>query len=142
MRFLVKKITRNKSYKFALRIIKLYKYLSSEKQEYTLSKQVLRAGTSIGALIMEAEFAQSKKDFVNKLSIALKEANETDYWLSLLKDSDYIDDKMYRSIEPDIKELIKLLVSSINTSKQNLKSVSKTLKSSTSILFSLFINKR
>ncbi len=83
-------IVADKSYAFALRIIKLYRYLISEQKEYVLSKQILRSGTSIGALIKEAEHAQSKKDFINKMNIALKEANETEYWLMLLKDSDYI----------------------------------------------------
>ena len=112
-------ILRDKSYAFALRIIKLYKYLCSEKKEYVISKQVLKAGTSIGALVRESEFAQSKADFVSKLSIALKEANETDYWLSLLKDSEYITEEMYNSIAPDAVELIKMLTSSIKTAKNN-----------------------
>ena len=75
-----------KSYSFALRIIKLYSFLKEEKREFVLSKQVLRSGTAIGALISEAKFAQSKADFINKMYVALKEANETKYWLSLLKD--------------------------------------------------------
>ncbi len=107
-----------KSYAFALRIVKLYKYLCSNK-EYVLSKQVLRSGTAVGALLSEAEFGQSKADFISKLSIALKEANETLYWLSLLKDSEFIDDRMFENIKPDVEELIKLLVSSINTAKKN-----------------------
>ena len=111
-------VLKEKSYAFALRIVKLCKYMSTEKKEYILSKQLLRSGTSVGALIREAEFAQSKADFISKLSIALKEANETDYWLSLLKDSSYLSDKMYQSISPEIKELIRLLVSSIKTTKE------------------------
>ena len=83
-------ILRNKSYDFALKIVELYKSLTSEKREFILSKQLMRSGTSIGANIREAEFAQSNKDFIHKMSIALKEANETDYWLSILKDSNYI----------------------------------------------------
>ncbi len=121
MRLLVKSVLREKSYAFALRIINLYKYLCYDKKEYVISKQVLKAGTSIGALVREAEFAQSKADFISKLSIALKEANETDHWLSLLKDSDYISVEMYNSIEPDCVELIKMLTSSIKTTKNNLK---------------------
>jgi four helix bundle protein len=113
-------VLENKSYSFALRIIKLYKYLSENKKEYVLSKQVLRSGTSVGALIKEAHYAQSKADFISKLSIALKEAYETEYWLSLLKDSDYITKKEFHSIEPEIKELLKLLISSVNTSKNNI----------------------
>ena len=113
-------ILKDKSYSFALRIVRLYQYISNEKREYVLSKQVLRSGTAVGALIREAEFGQSKVDFISKLSIALKEANETDYWLSLLKDSGYLNDKMYHSISPEIKELIRLLVSSIKTTKERL----------------------
>ena len=112
-------IVMNKSYAFALRIIKLYKYLIADKKEYVLSKQVLRSGTSIGALLKEAEHAQSKADFINKMNVALKEANETEYWLMLLKDSDYMDEKSFSSIHADISELIKLLASIVKTSKQN-----------------------
>jgi four helix bundle protein len=111
-------ILKEKSYNFALRIVSLFKYLCSEKKEYVLSKQVLRSGTAIGALVRESEFGQSKADFVNKLSIALKEANETDYWLSLLKDSAYLTEEMYNSIEPDVTELIKILIASIKTAKK------------------------
>ena len=111
-------ILKDKSYVFALRVVKLYRYLC-EKHEYVLSKQMLRSGTAVGALVSEADFAQSKADFISKLSIALKEANETLYWFSLLKDSEYIDEKMFQSIKPDIEELIKLLVSSIKTAKQS-----------------------
>ena len=111
-------ILKSKSYAFALRVVNMYKYLCSNK-EYVLSKQVLRSGTAIGALVAESEFAQSKVDFVSKLSIALKEANETIYWLNLLKDSQYINDMMFKSIKNDNEELIKLLVSSIKTAKNN-----------------------
>jgi four helix bundle protein len=93
-------VLKEKSYDFALRIVNLNKYLQLHK-EFVLSKQVLRSGTAIGAMVSEAKFAQSKADFVNKLSIALKEANETSYWLELLKDSKYIDKKMYNSIIKD-----------------------------------------
>ena len=112
-----KNILKGKSYTFALRAVKLYKYLCRHN-EYVLSKQVLRSGSAVGALVTEAEFGQSKADFISKLSIALKEANETLYWLSLLKDSEYIDEKMFQSIKPDIEELMKLLISSIKTAKQ------------------------
>ena len=114
----MKNILKDKSYKFALRIIKLSKFLRENKKEYILSKQVIRSGTSIGALVREAEYGQSKADFIHKLSIALKEANETEYWLLLLKDSDYLTEKMFESIKPDIKELIKMLISSIKTGKE------------------------
>ena len=109
-----------KSYAFALRIIGLTKFLRKQKQDFVLSKQILRSGTAIGALVRESEFAQSKADFINKLSVSLKEANETDYWLNLLKDSDYIDEKSFLSMEEDCGELIALLVSSIKTVKNNM----------------------
>jgi len=113
-------IIKNKSYLFALRVIKAYKFLSKEQREFVLSKQMLRSGTAVGALIREAEYAQSTSDFIHKLSIALKEANETEYWLMLLKDSEYIDQKSYYSIIADIVELIKLLTSIINSTKAKL----------------------
>ncbi|SEI93597.1 four helix bundle protein [Allopseudospirillum japonicum] len=95
------------------------KYLQAEKREYVLSKQILRSGTAIGALVREAEHAQSKADFINKMSIALKEANETDYWIELLFQSGEITQDSYQSIKPDIQELLKLLVSIVKTSKEN-----------------------
>ena len=107
-----------KSFDFSLRIIRLFKYMQNEHKEYILSRQILRSGTAIGALVREAKYAQSKADFLNKLMIALKEANETKYWLELLWKSNYIDTKMYRSIEPDIEALLKLLISSTKTIKQ------------------------
>ena len=109
----------DKSYAFALRIIKLYKYLADTHKEYIISKQVLRSGTAIGALLSELVYAQSKADFINKAHVALKEANETAYWLSLLKDSEYISIDSYNSIYIDCNELIKLLVSIVKTSKNN-----------------------
>lgn len=112
-------IVMNKSYAFSLRVIKLCKYLITNEKEYVLSKQVLRSGTSVGALVKEAEHAQSKADFINKMNIALKEANETEYWLMLLKDSEYIDEKSFESLHSDISELIKLLASIVKTSKIN-----------------------
>ena len=111
-------IIKEKSYAFALRMIKAYKYLAQEQREFVLSKQVLRSGTSIGALIREAEHVQSPADFVNKMNVALKEANETEYWLMLLKDSEYIDEKTFVSIHKDCDELIRLLVSIVKTSKE------------------------
>jgi len=110
-------ILREKSFNFALRSIKLSQYLQKEHREYVLSKQILRSGTSIGALVREAQYAQSKADFLHKLTIALKEANETEYWLLLLSQSDYIDQNMFNSIYPDIKELLKILISSTKTIK-------------------------
>jgi len=110
-------IVRDKSFAFALRAVKLSKYLHEERREFVLSKQVLRSGTAIGALVREAEHAQSKADFISKMSIALKEANETDYWIDLLYQSDYIKRDNYESIHPDIQEMIKLLVAIVKTSK-------------------------
>jgi len=112
------KVVQDKSYVFALRMIKAFKYLTQEQREFVLSKQVLRSGTSIGALVKEAEHAQSSADFINKMNIALKEANETEYWLMLLKDSEYFDEKTYNSIHQDCSELIKLLASIVKTSKE------------------------
>ena len=106
-------------YYFALRIIKLCKYLNKQHSEYVLSKQGLRSGTSIGAQIREAKFAQSRADFVNKASIALKEANETIYWLELLHDSEYINDKMFASIQNDAEEILSILVKIVKTTKNN-----------------------
>lgn len=111
-----KSIIKQKSVAFALRIIKAFRFLKEQKGEYVMSKQLLRSGTAIGALIREAEFAESKKDFIHKL---LKEANETDYWLTLLHESDYINDIAFQSIQADCTELIKLLTSIIKSSKCN-----------------------
>jgi four helix bundle protein len=112
-------VVKDKSFQFALRIVKLYRYLKEEKKEYVLSKQILRSGTAIGALVKEAQHAESKADFIHKLSIALKEANETDYWIELLFQSGYIEEKSYQSIHNDIEELLSLLVAIIKKSKQN-----------------------
>jgi four helix bundle protein len=110
-------ILNNKTYSFSLRIIKLYKYLKKEHNEFILSKQIIRSGTAIGALVRESKFAQSKADFISKLSISLKEANETLYWLELLQDSDFITKKMFDSLKVDLDEIISILVSSIKTLK-------------------------
>lgn len=110
-------ILKEKSYKFALRMIKLFQYLSNEKKEFILSKQVLRSGTSVGANIEEAYQGESKADFVHKLAIANKEAFETHYWLRLLRDSDYLESKIADSLIVDCDELQRMLVSSIKTAK-------------------------
>lgn len=115
-----KSIVDEKAYSFALKIIKVYKYLSSAQKEFVLSKQLLRSGTAIGALTREAEHAQSKKDFLNKMNIALKEANETAYWLQLLYDSDFISADIFNEIYPLSNELIKILASIVKTTKNNL----------------------
>lgn len=113
-----KSILKDKSYAFSIRIVKLSQLLQSKKKEFVLSKQVLRSGTAIGALIREAEFGQSKADFIDKMSIALKEANETEYWLSILKDTNYIELNLFESMQSECKELIAMLVSSIKTAKK------------------------
>ena len=113
-------IVGDKAYTFALRIIKAYKYLSENKREFVLSKELLRSGTAIGALCREAEHAQSKADFLNKMNVALKEANETEYWLMLLNDSEYINIESYDSIHSDCNELISLLVSIVKSTKNTL----------------------
>ena len=102
---------------FAIRMVKLSQYLQKEKKEFVLNKRVLRSGTAIGALIQEAEYAQSDADFISKFSISLKEANETAYWLSLLKDTDYIDKKLHHSLSQDCDEIISMLISSVKTMK-------------------------
>lgn len=109
---------RDKSYAFALRIINVYKHLTAEKKEYVLSKQLLRSGTSIGANIAEANQAQSRPDFISKLSISLKESVETEYWISLLRDSRYLTENESDSLLLDCRELIKILTSAIRTSKK------------------------
>lgn len=113
-------IIRQKAFDFAIRIINLYKYLVVEKKEYVLSKQLLRSGTSIGANVNEALYGQSKKDFINKLHISLKEASETEYWLELLNATEYLDEKEYKSIVNDNIEILKILTSIIKTSKESL----------------------
>lgn len=112
-------VTHIKSKAFAVRIIRFYHYLSTQKHEYVLSKQILRSGTSIGANIRESYNAQSKADFINKLSIALKEANETLYWLELFVESDVITKEEFDSLSHDLAELIALLTSTIKTAKKS-----------------------
>lgn len=112
-----KNIIRKKSFLFSLAIIKLYRFLCEKKKEYVLSKQVLRSGTSIGALVRESEHAESKLDFIHKMGIALKEANETEYWLELLFESEYIDKIKFESIQKDIQKILKLLISIIKSAK-------------------------
>ena len=105
----MKNIIESKSYHFAVRIVRLYKYLMSEKHEYVLSRQLVRSGTSIGANVAEAERGQTRADFHAKMNIALKEAVETQYWLNLLYDSDYLTTKEFNSIKKDIKEIVAIL---------------------------------
>ena len=112
-----KSVAHFKAKAFAVRIVKFSKFLENEKREYILSKQILRSGTSIGANLHECINAQSRADFVSKMQIALKEANETDYWLELFLESEIIDQLMYKSLHDDLNEIIALLISSIKTTK-------------------------
>ena len=109
----------DKSIDFAIRMAKCYQYLMEEKHEYIMSKQVFRSGTSIGANIHEAIQAQSKPDFISKLSISLKEASETSFWLVVLHKSGMLDGNIYQSIKNDLDEIIRILISTIKTSKKN-----------------------
>ena len=109
---------KEKSYGFAIRIVELARGLQRDHKEYVLSKQVLRSGTAIGALVREAEFGQSRADFANKMSIALKEANETEYWLCLLNDTKTITDERYADLHPQCLELIAMLVATVKTTKR------------------------
>jgi four helix bundle protein len=113
-------ILKKKSFDFAIRIINLYKFLKKEHNEFILSQQIVKSGTSIGAMIREAEHGESLKDFVHKLNIGLKEANESIYWLELLYATDFISEKMYKSIIKDCEELLRLLIASVKTTKKKL----------------------
>ena len=113
-------VVASKSYSFAIDIILLYKVLCDNKKEYILSKQLLRSGTAIGALVMEAEHAQSKADFLNKMNIALKEANETKYWLMLLKDTFYINQSEFPKISSSCNEVLSLLAAIVRSTKFSL----------------------
>ncbi len=113
-----KSILKEKTFRFAVRIINLCKFLKKKHGEYIISQQILRSGTAIGALVREAEFAESRLDFRHKLNIGLKEANESVYWLELLEASGFITRKMFESIITDATEILKMLVSSIKTLKK------------------------
>lgn len=113
-------IVKDKSFDFAIRIVKLYQYLCAEKKEFTLSKQLLRSGTSIGAMVREAEHAESKNDFIHKFAIAQKETNESVYWLELLKATDYLNEKQFETIYNDAISILKLITSILKTTKQQL----------------------
>ncbi len=108
-----------RSLKFAVRIVKMYQYLCHDKKEFILSKQILRSGTAIGAMVREAEHAESKADFIHKMSLALKEAYETDYWLVLLKKTDYLNEKQYSDIDKDMKIMLKMLTAIVKSAKSN-----------------------
>jgi len=113
-------IVKNKSYSFAVRVVKLYQYLCEVKKEFVLSKQLLRSGTSVGAMVREAEHAETKNDFKHKMGIAQKEINETLYWLELLKDTDYLTTEQFESINKDALEIIRLLTSILKSAKSNI----------------------
>jgi four helix bundle protein len=110
-----KDVVKDKSYTFALRIVNVFKYLSAVKREFVLSKQLLRSGTSIGANVAEAKQAQSRADFISKLSIALKESVETEYWINLLQDSKYLTEKEAESLLSDCVEIVRLLTAILKT---------------------------
>ena len=112
-------ILKDKSFAFALQVVRLSQELQQTQKEFVLSKQILRSGTAIGALVREGEFAQSKSDFINKLSIALKEANETEYWILLLQEAKLIQDEWAVSLQSECKEIIAMLVASVKTAKAN-----------------------
>ncbi|TAF75435.1 MAG: four helix bundle protein [Bacteroidetes bacterium] len=112
---------KNKSFLFAIRIVKLFQFMQSEKKEYVLSKQLLRCGTSIGAMVSESVHSESKADFIHKLAIAQKEINETIYWLELLKACDYLTKEQFESMNNDSIELIKIITTIIKNTKNNLK---------------------
>ena len=117
---LMKNILKEKSFALALRIIKLYKFLIENKKEYVLSKQILRSGTSVGAMIREAQNAESKMDFVHKLAIAQKECDESIYWMELLVQSDYISKEAFESVSAEAEQVLKMIKSAILTTKRNI----------------------
>ncbi|WP_178990625.1 four helix bundle protein [Winogradskyella schleiferi] len=111
-------IIKEKSFDFAVNIVNLYKDLAYNKKEFVMSRQLLKSGTSIGANVREAEFAQSKLDFISKMSISLKEANETDYWLDLLHATEFLSEDEFDKFKPKSQEMLRLLVSIVKTSKE------------------------
>jgi four helix bundle protein len=113
-------VLKDKSFRFAVRIVNLYRYLCDQKKEFVLSKQALRSGTSVGAMVREAEHSESKSDFVHKMAIAQKEINETIYWLELLKATDFLTSESFISLNNDAVEIIKLITTSIKTAKSTI----------------------
>lgn len=113
-------ILKDKSFAYAIRIVRLAQFLQSKKKECVISEQVLKSGTAIGALVREAEYGQSKADFINKMSIALKETNETDYWISILFCTDYFEEKMFKSLTSDCLEILAILVTIVKTAKKEI----------------------
>ena len=112
-------IVKNKSFVFAVRVVRLYQFLCDQKKEFVLSKQLLRSGTSVGAMIREAEHAETRNDFKHKMGVAQKEINETIYWLELLKETDYLTHEQFESINIEAVEIIKLITKIIKTMKNN-----------------------
>jgi len=113
-------VVKNKSFAFAVRVVRLYQFLCEQKKEFVLSKQLLRSGTSVGAMIREAEHAETKNDFKHKMGIAQKEINETIYWLELLKETDYLSSEQFESIYTDAVEIIKLITAILKSAKANI----------------------
>jgi four helix bundle protein len=114
-------IVKNKSFEFSIRIVRLYQYLQNEKREFILSKQLMRSGTSVGAMIREAEHSESTADFIHKMAIAQKEINETIYWLELLNATEYLNKQQFENVNADAVEIIKLITSIIKSTKSKLK---------------------
>ena len=113
-------VVKNKSFAFAVRVVRLYQFLCEQKKEFVLSKQLLRSGTSVGAMVREAEHAETKNDFKHKMGIAQKEINETIYWLELLKETDYLTIEQFESINTDAIEIIKLITAILKSAKANI----------------------
>lgn len=113
-------VVKNKSFVFAVRVVKLYPFLCEQKKEFVLSKQLLRSGTCVGAMVREAEHAETKNDFKHKMGIAQKEINETIYWLELLKETDYLTKEQFESLNNDAIEIIKLLTAILKSTKNNI----------------------
>lgn len=114
-------VIKTKSFAFAVRVVNVYKFLTSEKKEFVMSKQLLRSGTAVGSLYREAEQGESKPDFIHKMGIAQKECNETIYWLELLQATEYLDDAQFNSVNSDAIELMKLITSIIKSAKTSIK---------------------
>jgi four helix bundle protein len=115
-----KNIVKEKSFGFAISIVRLYQFLVADKKEFVLSKQLLRSGTSVGAMVRETEHAETKKDFVHKMAIAQKEINESIYWLELLKETDYLTEVEFESLNLDAIEIIKLITAILKSTKANI----------------------
>jgi four helix bundle protein len=113
-------VVKNKSFAFAVKIVKLYQFLCEQKKEFVLSKQLLRSGTSVGAMIREAEHAETKKDFIHKMGLAQKEINETIYWLELLRETNYLNEEYFDSLNEDAIEIIKLATAILRKAKSNI----------------------